>query len=240
MTLSTNCVAAWIADNDTGTTMVDEVGSNDGTYGSGASKTASGKINDGWSLTSSEISIPNSSTWDFGTGDFTFAFWIKTTTASFSYVFARGLGGGTGNPGYGINIGSDGKFQAIISDDTRFFGSKTTSAWNDGNWHLVIVEFDRDANMVVYVDNTSEASDNISARSGSVSSSKNLYVGSYNNGDAFNITADFDEISMWNRLLTTQEKTDLYNAGAGFQYPFSGGSSPSTTSGTVLMLGSAI
>ncbi len=29
-----------------------------------------------------------------------------------------------------------------------------------------------------------------------------------------------DEITIWKRLLTTQEKADMYNAGAGLAYPF--------------------
>ena len=64
-------------------------------------------------------------------------------------------------------------------------------------------------------------------------------------GGVYNGTADFalgalfigtpsyhfdglvDEVGFWKRVLTSQERTDLYNSGSGLEYPF--GSSPSVS-----------
>jgi hypothetical protein len=34
---------------------------------------------------------------------------------------------------------------------------------------------------------------------------------------------DIDEVGIWSRVLTSTEVTQLYNGGAGLQYPFTNG-----------------
>jgi hypothetical protein len=43
-------------------------------------------------------------------------------------------------------------------------------------------------------------------------------IGNFNNGQFS--SANVDEVGVWNRVLTSAEVTQLYNSGAGLQYPF--------------------
>ena len=36
----------------------------------------------------------------------------------------------------------------------------------------------------------------------------------------YNITGAMDEVAIWDRVLTSDERAELYNAGSGFFYPF--------------------
>src|SRR6202035_2479657 len=52
--------------------------------------------------------------------------------------------------------------------------------------------------------------------------------GKYNGSYQAYFDGDIDEVSIWNRALTSTEVSDLYNSGGGLQYPFAGGTSTTT------------
>lgn len=87
----------------------------------------------------------------------------------------------------------------------------------DGNWHHIVMQWDKQAMLAtIYVDGT--LADNSTVPSfGPISDQ--LWWGAGFNGYGFN--GRIDEIGVWNRVLTAQEVTQLYNGGAGKAYPFS-------------------
>jgi len=162
-----------------------------------------------------------------GTGDFSYAFWVKFSTTNIRSIMDYGQ---TGNsPGYAvdcINIGGSSEaFQIAVSDGSTLSYPfiNTTHAWNDGNWHLLVVTCSRSGNMVAYVDNVREGSVSTSAASGSVNSNNGFGFSlgaNYAGGDLFD--GSVDEFGLWNRVLTSTEIGRLWNGGAGTTYPFTG------------------
>jgi hypothetical protein len=54
-----------------------------------------------------------------------------------------------------------------------------------------------------------------------VSGTDGNFIGNYNNYDSnWGFDGMIDEIGVWSRALTSGEVTQLYNSGAGLQYPF--------------------
>jgi hypothetical protein len=69
--------------------------------------------------------------------------------------------------------------------------------------------------MFLYVDNILIGSINDSSVG---SSGIPFLIGS--NGDTYTFPSSIDEVGVWNRLLSDQEVSDLWNGGAGLTYPF--------------------
>ena len=86
-------------------------------------------------------------------------------------------------------------------------------ACSANTWHLVIYTYEHATTThKLYVDAASAT--RVAANS---NSSDSLYLG---NGFAGYLTGSIDEVAIWNRVLTEDERTELYNAGAGKFYPF--------------------
>jgi hypothetical protein len=106
------------------------------------------------------------------------------------------------------------------SNVTRKDYNNTTApadAWN----HIVVTRTGDTVEMYV---NGSNASTTKSTNATLVmtSTARTLYIGA--ELSASNVADGvIDEVGFWNRLLTSTEVTELYNAGAGLAYPFSGG-----------------
>src|SRR5262249_39663520 len=87
---------------------------------------------------------------------------------------------------------------------------------NDGAWHLVGVVFTRSGNGVLYVDNVQATSGvgSITGQAASVSNSLPLRIGTENqkSNSIFNWVGSIDEVRIYNRALSSQDVTDLYNA----------------------------
>ena len=149
----------------------------------------------------------------------TINFWIKTTATAQSEIY-----GNEDSNGYGINrlsFGSDGKLGLSIGNgisDILSIGS--TTAINNGNWHMVTTTWGA-SGAKIYIDGntTPEGSD---AKTYCGSSNVNLTIGAnYNNGSiTWYLSGNLDEFAVWSRQITTSELTQLYNGGAGNQYPF--------------------
>jgi hypothetical protein len=98
-------------------------------------------------------------------------------------------------------------------------GLETEATFNAAEWHFVVLSWSKFRNKIqLQVDN------------GAIYEVDGIPAGSLSNywtvlaiGD-FQVTATIqgavDEFGVWGRVLTTDEKTELYNAGAGKTYPF--------------------
>jgi hypothetical protein len=190
-----------------------------------------GKVNNAANFVSASsqyLNHVNATPYQMGTGDFTYAFWIKFTATGARSIMDYGQTGAT--PGYAVDSislgGSSMGFQISLSDGTTspaYPFINTTHAWNDGRWHLLVVTCSRSGNMVAYVDNIPDGSTSITSNPSSVNS---------NNGFGFSLGANYaggslfdgslDEFGLWNRVLTSTEIAHLWNGGAGTTYPFTG------------------
>lgn len=198
----------------------DSVGSNNGTDSSITYSSGNGKINigAGFNGTSSSQVFGNMFS---GTGDFTVAAWIKTSTASNMPLWTqRGTLTGNGICKFGINATGNIYFWDYDGSSFQFNpGTVSTGVVNDGNWHLV--GFTRVGTAGKYWINGIQDATTTTATSNLSWNTDNATVGYGGAGDptAFYGGA-IDELAIWSQALSSSDWTDLYNGGVGIQYPF--------------------
>lgn len=160
-----------------------------------------------------------------GNIDFTFTAWVKleSKVADSSIV---GKGGENDLP-YNLDWGTTAdRFRFRVSSATGFTNLTTATANNLGSpslatWYFIVAWHDATANTI-----------NIQVNNGTADSAA-YSAGSYDDTGAFRIGSFpfynnyfdglIDEVGFWKRILTTDEKTDLYNSGAGLSYDDFGG-----------------
>jgi hypothetical protein len=164
---------------------------------------------------------------------FSFQFWLKmdTTTNGEYFLFSMDTAGSRGNScdhELGQPTATQANFQYSLkwSDGTEngcqfnLASKLSTSTWE----HIVFV-YDRTAHtMDCYRNGTAQTQvtglpdkDNKNG-----TNSFNLGRSQYGTPDRY-WSGMMDEVALWSRALSSTEVTALYNGGAGFQYPFGGG-----------------
>jgi hypothetical protein len=226
MALQDGLVSFWKLDENTGDTRIDTVGSNDltdvnsvvelvGVVGSGAGFTRA---------SSQRLTIVDNDTLDFADESFTIAGWYSIGTKSFILplvskwntiaisgneytLFYRSL-----TDKFRFVVSADGESSVQVADTT---GSPTTN-----QWHFIVVWHDAASDEIgIQLDNGVE--DTAAWANGVFPGSGDFNVGfaviadnsEYHEGRA-------DAIGLWNRVLSSGEKTELYNGGAGQEGPF--------------------
>jgi hypothetical protein len=224
-TLLTDLEAYWKLDETSGTRFDSTANNNDLTDNNTVGNTT-GKIGNAASFVAANnerLSLSNSTPLDPGSSDFSFAVWLKTT----SIVVNNILGAYTGSsaPGYALSMNTGGEIYIYFSDGTNggFFlgsGSGYGSGYNDGNWHFVVVNFDRSGNLEIFADNVSIGSDSISTI-GAVTPATAFSLGTRGSASTGDYTGDLDEV-YWRigSILNSSDRAALWNSGAGLTYPF--------------------
>lgn len=151
----------------------------------------------------------------FGTGDFSFAFWLNTSTDfSDPALFATMDWASSDNQGWILAWGGyDLRFVMTDAD-----GNKTDVSWAEGSlpnygvWHHIVVSVDRDDKVVMYIDGVSELSGN-AATPGSLDNGVPIHInqdgtGSY--GDHFH--GSYRDIRFYKHPLSAEEVTTIYDA----------------------------
>ena len=157
------------------------------------------------------LTIPASTDFDFGTGDFSFTFWMRVTARdSYAGLFSRGSSYRLKfqNADHIINLGMTGLDAAIITYNP---GGTNTSLL--GSWHHIMIVRDG-SSLKGYVNNTEYGSQTLTTQSFSASGAALEWGRQINN--TLNIAGQLDEISIFDRALTSAERTEIYNNGASF------------------------
>jgi hypothetical protein len=155
----------------------------------------------------------------------TYNFWINTTETNEriigSFDSASKL-----NQIYFNNGGIDGKILVIYRSST---GNEINSFcivpnFNDGSWHMITLIYDLNINELhCYFDAVNQTVTNSGSGNPIITNmTHDFYLSARNNAgvpDNF-LNADFDEFSIWNRSLSVSEISEIYNSGAGLQYPY--------------------
>ncbi len=156
--------------------------------------------------------------YDPGTSDFTVASWMRLTAVG-AFMSPLGTGAnGDGVDGFRFLIGATGGMTLEINDSVQATRASGTLAANgtfsDSTWYLVIVAFDRSGNATCYVNDVTKSAVDISTHTatlGATAGQIGAFVGNYLDGT-------LDEVAVWDRLLTSDERTWLYNSGSGRLY----------------------
>jgi hypothetical protein len=124
------------------------------------------------------------------------------------------------NAGYRISVTSARKLIYYFQDGTGAVLSKTcTTALSLATWYHVHVNFDRDGNAELFLNNVSDGTLDISSQQGSSTNTTNFAVGNSHDvtgGDCFD--GRLDELVYYSKILSSAEITWLYNAGVGRIY----------------------
>jgi len=210
-----NFVAYFTGDN----TPNDAKGTYTGTLVNGATYTT-GKINNGFSLDGVNDYVDFGNTFDFdGSTAFTFSFWMNLSNLTDKTIIGKW---NSANYGYLFFLIS-GKLRIALSNNvsTNLLRVDTVNSLTTGFKHIVI-SYDGSKNvsgLTVKIDNNLQ----------SLTTLNNTLTGSISTTDSFRISPNvvglnymvgiIDELAIWNRVLTSTEVTEIYNAGAGKQYP---------------------
>jgi len=121
---------------------------------------------------------------DGGTGDLSISSWIKMNgPPSSNAIVAQKYGGGTG---YSVYVDTSGRLTGYIQDSGGFAYSTDGPSITDDQWHHIALVFDRDGNMIRYVDGSVYGIlTDISSISGDISSSASFSIGANSAGSSF-------------------------------------------------------
>ena len=157
------------------------------------------------------IDVQDSESLDFGTSDFTLECWLKTTDQG----FVRILDKRNSSSGYTLNLNTSEVVHLELNDGSGNTGFASSTAVNDGNWHHIAVSVNRSSNALFYIDGSLDATQNISAKNGSLDSTSNLIIGAdAPNGDSLFLNGSIDEIKIYKgKVLSASEVLKNYNNG---------------------------
>ena len=170
---------------------------------------------------------------NFGTNPFTISLWFYPNAGNnLQVLVAKGFTGGTDKGFYlntdnrynsnlngiafGLNTG--GTYRTIVTTSAFPY---TATAWNHlvvtrtGNTTLIYLNGVLTSTTNAQVGGTADVSGDIS------NTGANMLLAQYGSG-GLNFAGRMDGLTMWNRVVSVDEVTQLYNSGTGVQYPFTG------------------
>ena len=152
----------------------------------------------------------------FGDEDFTIACWVKLESFSDGYRFfvtkANNL-----TPEYSLDAVYP-NFRFYVRNSSGTLTPIAKSGATTGVWHYLVGWHSASANKVyLQLNNGTPVS---ASHSGGCNAGSNAFlIGSYvDNGGALYMDGLIDEVALWRRVLTTEERSALYNGGAGLSF----------------------
>lgn len=225
MALTDQLVAHWRLDEASGNRL-DSHGSNHLTpssVGSGVGKIGNAAT---YSSSGAVLSADNNAELQLGADSaFTVALWFNAASLSLAWqpLICKGNSGTT--PEFEILFVLS--TESIVFHVTNGSGGQEQvsipfAATNTDSWHYLVAWHDPDENKIfIQLDNGTPAE--ISYSGGTNSTGGVLEVGRFPWATAFSWYGSIDAISYWKRVLTDEERTQLFNVGDGLDYPFSSG-----------------
>ena len=222
MALTTNLVSYWKLDESSGN-AADSVGANTLTNTSVTYGSSYGKINNGASFNGSSSILQNTSPSGIPSGSTarTVNVWIKpSAVTSTSGTYAVYWGTGATREVWLVGINSTGHpTVAVYADDLT-----STQTLTVGTWYMLTAVYDGNVTLSLYINGTLDSTHTLAAPLNTIISAQGMALGNWaGTSDWYNGAED--EVGIWSRALTSTEVTQLYNGGAGLQYPFSAPSS---------------
>jgi len=189
---------------------------------------ADGKVNRGadFELTNAELlSRASSAALQTGDIDFTIACWIKFETVATSQHI-MGKWGAVGAYEYVLYYDTGGnRLRFYVSRDGTNLANEPADVLGApaaGTWYFVVCWHDSVAN-TINIQVNDAAVDSLAHATGVFATATPFAIGGWN--VTGNVDGVVDEAAFWKRVLTTAERTALYNLGFGVSYRNLGGSS---------------
>lgn len=237
--LTTDLISYWKLDEASGNAL-DVHGSNELTDANTVGA-ATGKINGGRDFetgNNERFTHASNAGLQAGNSSWTFAGWIKfESLAARQAIVAKNDGSTAAGSEYYLLWYEVPSRMTVIS----YSGSTTvlvsdTTALSTGTWYFVVAWKDHGANTLnIQVNNNTPTSGSIT---GGNATATGFELGSAN--AAVYLDGVADEWGFWKRVLTPQERTDLYNSGSGLSYDDFDSGAPANTGNFFLLLGSQV
>lgn len=201
--------AFYLEDNSANTNVEDVFGLNDGTSLNNTNLlSTTGYIQNGFNQLASYYMADSSIN---GDSSYTVSMWTKYTEGWSGCFASINNDGGTTTSGLIIgNLITAGKISIGLEAVSGSFGT-TAATYNDGNWHHIIFYKDG-SNYGVYIDNSTSTLASASNAGGTYSSKLIIGGCSYAGSIGARRMGYVDEVYIWDRVLTADERYALYNA----------------------------
>lgn len=170
-----------------------------------------------------------STVFDVTTGDFSFAFWINSADPATGARILWKRVTATGQ-GYYVTINASDQIFVGIADagGTNYREGNGSTDIADGTYHHVVITWtgSTDATTIHVDGGANEYTSSSSVGTvGDITNAETFQMGRDGSGVAY-LTGTIDEVGFWTKVLSSTEISDLYNAGAGFAYPFTAAAGP--------------
>jgi hypothetical protein len=212
---------------------LDSYGTNHGTLTNGTTFTT-GKLGQAFLFDGVNDSVNfGTGVSNFGSNPFSISMWFYPNSGNvLQMLYAKGFTGV--NAGFYLNIdnrynSNQNGIQFGVSSGASYHAIATTTAnpYIVGAWNHVVVVWDATAkisriylNGVLTTTTVSQAAGSGAAGVTNVTNtSANALLGTYGTGGLF-FNGRMDSINLWNKVISSDEVTTLYNSGTGVQYPF--------------------
>jgi len=155
------------------------------------------------SASSDYLQVPNTTDFDFGTGDFTWSLWINYEThVNYSGLLVTG----TSNSEYRLKFQTSGQILYMQNaDGDSQVADLGTNITGTGWHHLCLVR--SSGTITTYLDGSAVDTD---SRTGNVNSNGNDLLIGRNGSSYFN--GLIDEVGIWNTALTSTQVESIYDA----------------------------
>lgn len=225
-TLKNGLVIVYELDETTGNTAFDSFGSNDGVI-TNAIINQSGVIDKAYNLNyTGYITLPNIfSSYTNGS----VSFWVyRNTSAQYQDVFFTGIGTTTYNY-FAIQL-DNGTFTDRVYLSIRSLSQHTLTAYSSTKlatsvWYHIVVTMSS-SGLKMYINGASDTVNFYRGNQSTVSwmsaptGTQEAFIGRVRYNGSYCVRADvkIDQFSVWDRALTTEEISTLYNSGNGLAY----------------------
>ncbi len=179
---------------------------------------SSGKVGSGMALTAATngAQLNGLPTWT-DANSWSFGFWYNIPSipvSEQSYLSVQQ--GGAGQFGVSLRQESDGKLRYLLIKRgiLALADCSGTTVLTPGAWYYIVVTYaGTGSQLVAYVNNSQDCT---ATESGTATASNgNIGVGLEVDNSLINLDFKIDELGIWSKVLTSQERADLYNGGSG-------------------------
>jgi Concanavalin A-like lectin/glucanases superfamily len=226
MALIDGLVSYWRLEEVGSDDRLDAHGSNDLTAEGGVGG-ATGKLGGAGSFDGVGDYLSHADNADLSTGDvgFTIQAWVylDTTTGGQDLV-AKDSSGGFGEYLLGV---TDGEFRFQVTDsggNTDLVQATNFGTASTGTWYLVHAWHDSVNNQIGIAVNAGTPNTK-SYTAGVADSTRAFQLGVRAGGSSY-LEGRLDAVALWKRVLSSSERSQLYNSGAGLEYPFGNSAGP--------------
>ncbi|MCA1800582.1 MAG: LamG domain-containing protein, partial [Actinobacteria bacterium] len=206
-------------------TLADATGNGHTATSSGATYTATGKINGAYAFDGNDVLIvSNDVQLDFDdTESFWLNSWVKVTAIGADQDVIGRRNTGNNPEAWSMLVSSTGRVRGYIAQNADYVITPDTgSTVSAGSFHMGTVVFDRDNDrLLVYLDRTLTHNESLLSTI-DPSSTADIYIGArhYDSTTDHYLTGTIDEPAVFTGVPTQEQIDTLYNSGAGEQYPF--------------------